>query len=580
MLRTVPAALFSSCFIAIFSFFISVANANPKSLEGIAAVAMPDGYSADVASKILKDGGNAIDAAIAAQFVLAVTFPEAGNIAGGGFMLIKKDGEHTFLDYRETAPADASRDMYLNEDGKVIDNLSLYGVLSVGVPGTVDGMWQLHEKYATLPWSELVKPAIDLAESGFVVHPKLAKSIEKKIAKLNAEEFKSQNIWVNFADYFQEAESEVVFKQPELAETLKRIAEQGRKGFYEGETAKLIVALMKDKEGLISASDLQNYRAQWRTPLQTAWRDMTILTAPPPSSGGVAITQWLNMFDLTKERLEGDLEHNSTRYVHVLAEAGKRVFADRAKYLGDPDFVDVPVPELTDSEYIARRAGDINVNEISNTEKVIPGLSESMDTTHFSIVDQWGNAVSNTTTLNISYGSAVVVPGGGFLLNDEMDDFSIKEGVANTYGALGGVANEIQPNKRMLSSMTPTILLKDNAVKLITGSPGGTTIITSVYQSILNVTEFGMSVEDAVDTPRFHHQLYPENTIWHHPGIEQETLDDLTAMGYELGEFPFGDLHMIVAGDQTYDAASQASGRGKAIVFDAPTISAKQNNEY
>lgn len=562
-----------SSLLFIFSLTLStfaISSENPK--LGKAAVAMPDSYSADVANDILQNGGNAIDAAIAAQFVLAVTLPEAGNIAGGGFMLIVKDGERQFLDYRETAPANASRDMYLNDDGDVIEDLSVYGVLSAGVPGTVDGMWQLHQKYGTQPWQALVQPSIDLAEKGFVIHPKLAKSIEKTVAKFDSDKFKAKNIWVNFSDYFAQAKAESVFKQPELAASLKRIAQHGRDGFYKGETAKMIVELMQQKDGLISATDLENYRAKWRTPLQTTWRDMALITAPPPSSGGIAIVQWLNMYDLTKKRLETKFEHNSTQYIHVLAEAGKRVFADRATYLGDPDFVEVPVAKLTDAKYIASRADDINVNEISDSEKVVPGLEESMDTTHFSIVDQWGNAVSNTTTLNISFGSAVVVPGAGFLLNDEMDDFSAKAGVANTYGALGGVANEIQPNKRMLSSMTPTILLKDGAVKLVTGSPGGTTIITSVYQSIINALDFDMSVEDAVDTPRFHHQLYPENTIWHHPGIANETLEELKTMGYKLGEFPFGDLHMIVAGDDTYDAASQASGRGKAMVFSAPTL--------
>jgi gamma-glutamyltranspeptidase/glutathione hydrolase len=562
-------------YLRIITFILLLAFIHPtllaKSNQSPAAVAMPDSYSADVASQILKNGGNAIDAAVAAQFVLAVTLPEAGNIAGGGFMLIVKDGQSDFLDYRETAPAKAHRDMYLDDKGEVIPNLSVYGVLSAGVPGTVDGMWQAHQKYGSKSWAELVQPAIDLAEKGFVVHPKLADSITNKITRFSSDEFKAYGIWVNFADYFAGAKANATFKQPELAESLKRIAKQGRDGFYQGKTAQLIVALMKARGGLIAANDLANYQSVWRTPLKTAWRDMTILTAPPPSSGGIAIVQWLNMYDLTKTRLEGDLVHNSSQYIHVLAEAGKRVFADRAEYLGDPDFVEVPVDKLIDPKYIASRASAINLNSISDSEKVVPGLAESMDTTHFSIVDQWGNAVSNTTTLNISFGSAVVVPGGGFLLNDEMDDFSAKAGVANTYGALGGDANAIQANKRMLSSMTPTILLQDNAIKLVTGSPGGTTIITSVYQSILNVLDFDLPAQQAVDVPRFHHQLYPENTIWHHAGLDEKTTNALTDLGYELGEFTFGDLHIIVADGESYDTGSQASGRGKSMVFIAPT---------
>ena len=530
-----------------------------------AAVAMPDSYSADVAAQILKQGGNAVDAAIAAQFVLAVTLPEAGNVGGGGFMLIYKDKQAEFLDYREQAPLKAHRDMYLDEQGNVIKGKSLFGVLSSGVPGTVDGMWQAHKKYGSLAWKKLVQPAIDLAEKGFTVHPKLAGNIER-ITRY----YQKNNIAVNLPQYFSSAKAQQNFKQPELAKTLIRIRDNGRKGFYQGETADLIVKFMKEHGGIISHEDLTGYQAKWRKPLTSDWQGYQVLTAPPPSSGGIAIMQWLKMYELLSDKtLNGGakLTHNSTAYMHLLAEIGKRVFADRAEYLGDPDFIKVPMAQLIADDYIAKRVEGILKDRISNTEKIKPGLKESEDTTHFSVVDKWGNAVSNTTTINISFGSGMVVSGAGFILNDEMDDFSVKPGVPNVFGAVGGVANEIQPKKRMLSSMTPTILLKGDSVSLVTGSPGGTTIITSVYQSILNVLEFDMDAKQAVNAPRFHHQLLPKNVIRHHKGFDEAVIKELTAMGYKLKERRFGDLHLIMRKDGALDAGSEASGRGKSIII-------------
>lgn len=525
-----------------------------------AAVAMPDSYSADTAVTILKNGGNAVDAAIAAQFVLAVTLPEAGNIGGGGFMMIYKDNQAEFLDYREQAPIAAHRNMYLDENGEVIQGLSLFGILAAGTPGTVDGMWQAHKKYGSLPWKTLLQPAIDLAKNGFTVHPKLAKRIQGM-----ANYYRKNNIMVNFEHYFISAKAEQAFKQPELAATLERIRDQGKAGFYQGKTAELIVNFMNKNKGLITHQDLTSYQAKWRKPLQKEWAGYQVLTAPPPSSGGIAILQWLTMYELLADK---DLAHNSVAYIHLLSEIGKRVFADRAEYLGDPDFVKVPVSQLIDDSYLVTRAKGVNLTKISTTEKIKPGLKESEDTTHFSIVDQWGNAVSNTTTINIGFGSGMVVSGAGFLLNDEMDDFSIKAGVPNVFGAVGGKANEIQPLKRMLSSMTPTILLKDGKVSLVTGSPGGTTIITSVYQSILNSLAFGMTAQQAVDSPRFHHQLLPINEIRHHPGLDEATLKQLTAMGYHLKSRGFGDLHLILRTGKNLDAASATSGRGKSVIID------------
>jgi gamma-glutamyltranspeptidase/glutathione hydrolase len=526
-----------------------------------AALAMPDSYSADVAKDILQKGGNAVDAAIAAQFVLAVTLPEAGNIGGGGFMMIYKDKKSDFIDYREQAPLSAHRDMYLGEDGEVIPNQSVIGILSSGVPGTVAGMWLAHKKHGSLSWKELVQPALNLAEEGFKVHPKLAKSIEMYITSLEKRGFE-----VNFENYFADAKANEIFQQLELADTLRRIRDQGRDGFYKGQTAKIISDFMRQENGLVTEQDLLSYEAKSRQPITAKWRGYQLLTSPPPSSGGIAIIQWLKMYDLMTRDQE-KLTHNSAAYMHLLAEIGKRVFADRAEYLGDPDFVKVPVDSLITDEYIAMRSQTVLKHAISVTELVKPGLKESEETTHFSVMDKWGNAVSNTTTINLGYGSGVVVEGAGFLLNDEMDDFSSKPGVANVFGAVGGQANEIQPKKRMLSSMTPSMVLKDGEVTFVTGSPGGTTIISSVYLSILHALEFSMSAEDVVNKPRFHHQLLPKDVIRHHNGIDPAVISELEQMGYTMSNGHFGDMQVILKKDGKIDAASEITGRGKSIVF-------------
>ncbi len=524
------------------------------------AVAMPDTFSAHAAKAVLEQGGNAVDAAIAAQFVLAVTLPEAGNIGGGGFMLIHKDGKGDFIDYRETAPSAAHRDMYLDEQGQVIENKSIYGIHASGVPGSVAGMWLAHKKHSTLPWKVLVQPAVILAEQGFVVPEKLAQLIEDYIAHLN-----NKNIKVNFASYFATATAGALFKQPELAATLKRIRDDGQDGFYQGETAAIIAKFMHQHGGIINQDDLKRYRAKSRTPIKANWNGYQVLTSPPPSSGGIAILQWLKMYELKKPTPAQ--QHNSVGYVHLLAEIGKRVFADRAEYLGDPDFYQVPTAKLLAENYLKNRSKSIDLKAISTTENIKPGLKESEQTTHFSIVDNMGNAVANTTTINLGFGSGVVVEGAGFILNDEMDDFSAKPGVMNVFGAIGGKANEIQPHKRMLSSMTPTILLSNNQVKMVTGSPGGTTIISSVYQSILNAIEFNMSADDVVNSPRFHHQLWPKNVIRAHAGLEPSVKQQLIKMGYTVDERHFGDMHVIINHNGKLDAASEQSGRGKAIVF-------------
>jgi gamma-glutamyltranspeptidase/glutathione hydrolase len=525
------------------------------------AVAMPDTFAASVAMAVLNDGGNAIDAAIAAQFTLAVTYPEAGNIGGGGFMTIYFDQQANFLDYREMAPNAAHRDMYLDNNGDVKTMESLYGAKASGTPGTVAGMWAAHQRYGKLPWSRLLQPAISLAQEGFIVPEKLASRVSSYIEKINTRGLNS-----NFSDYFSQAATPgALFKQPELAATLTRIRDNGKDGFYTGETADLIVGFMQANNGLISHEDLTSYQAKWREPIQVDWRGYKVITSPPPSSGGIAIAQWLGMMDvvLTSNPLP---PHNSAPYVHMVSEMAKRVFADRAEYLGDPDFIDVPVAPLIAPDYIKKRAAEVNLDAISATDKVKPGLYESEDTTHFSIVDAWGNAVANTTTINLSFGSGVVAAGAGFLLNDEMDDFSAKPGVPNYFGAVGGEANAIAPQKRMLSSMTPTIVLKGKEVKLVTGSPGGTTILSSVVESIFNTLLFDMSAEDAANSPRFHHQLLPKDTIRHHDGFAPETLQQLVDMGYTLDDSRFGDIHLILRTDEGLTAASEQNGRGQALV--------------
>ncbi|MFZ8201467.1 gamma-glutamyltransferase [Alteromonas portus] len=524
------------------------------------AVAMPDSYSADAAMQVLQEGGNAIDAAITAQFVLAVTLPEAGNVGGGGFMTIKFEDNTDFLDYREMAPENAHRDMYLDEQGDVKPYESLFGAKASGIPGTVAGMWAAHKKYGTLEWERLLAPAVNLAEQGFVVHEKLANNIARYISRTQ-----EKGINNNFSEYFAQAKAGTTFKQPELAKTLKAIQQQGKDGFYKGDVAKHIVDFMQQNGGLITYEDLLAYKAVWRKPLHLNWQGYGLVTAPPPSSGGVAVAQWIGMLEAYDATHDLPAQ-NSTEYIHVMSEIGKRVFADRAEYMGDPDFVSVPVEALTDANYIAQRAADIQPTSISDTPSVKPGLKESEDTTHFSIMDRWGNAVANTTTINLTFGSGVVVTGAGFLLNDEMDDFSAKPGVPNFFGAVGGEANAIEPYKRMLSSMTPTLVTKDDQVVLVTGSPGGTTIISSVTQSLLNALLYDMSAEEAVNSPRFHHQLLPKDTIRMHDGFTEATVNELKAMGYTIDNRRFGDVHLIKRTKEGVEAASEKSGRGKSLV--------------
>ena len=526
-----------------------------------AAIAMPDRYSADVAARILADGGNAVDATIASAFVLSVTSPECGNIGGGGFMLARFGDEATFLDFREVAPAAATRDMYLDAHGEVIADASLTGHRAVGVPGTVAGLWAAHQKYGKKPWSELMAPAIKLAESGFEVPPQLEAIMRDQMPRLAAT--------TTFARYFGSLRTGNAFRQPELAATLHRIATDGAGGFYGGETARLLLAEMRRGGGLVSAEDLAGYKPIWRAPLQAHWRNYEILAAPPPSSGGFAVIQLLKMKDALAAAFAG-LAHNSPQYIHLTAEMEKRVFADRAEYLGDPDFVPQRVNELIADDYVAARAAEVDLKAISPATSVHAGLDPHA-TTYFSIVDRAGNAVAFTYTLNTDFGSGVVVEGGGFLLNNEMDDFSAKPGVANYYGVVGADANAVHPGKRMLSSMSPTILVANGEVSMVLGSPGGSTIITSVYQTIIDVLDFHMSAQEAVSATRFHHQLWPPDLITY--SISRPLPDDviraLAHRGYRAEPHPWeiGDLQLIWRDGDEWRAASDPRGRGEARII-------------
>lgn len=547
----------------VILFFLLITPAGAAQRTG--AVAMPDRYGVEASVEILKAGGNAIDAAVAASFALAVTYPIAGNIGGGGFLVAHVNGENVFLDFREKAPAAAHRDMYLDEDGEFVQRRSIVGGLAVGVPGTVKGMQVAHERFGVLPWAHVVQPAIRLAREGFVVHPKLAAARDETVEFFAGE--------VNFARYFAGMNAGSRFKQPELAATFERIARDAD-DFYTGEIANKIVAQMGRSGGLITAQDLADYTALWREPLMAPWRGHQVLSTPPPSSGGIALTQLLTIRDAASRNFRG-VAHNSAKYIHLLSEIEKRVFADRGDYLGDPDFGDVPVAELTDPDYLRKRALELDVEGISAAAEVKPGL-ESPDTTHFSIMDGDGNAVSLTYTLNWEFGSGVVAEGTGVILNDEMDDFSAKPGVPNKFGVVGGDMNAIEGGKRMLSSMSPTILLRDGKPVVVVGTPGGSTIFTSVFQVILNLMDYGMSADEAVAATRFHHQL-PAARLIRFDGdrtIDSDLRERLERYGYEVQANSWGTLGNVMLivrnSDGELEAAADNRRWGRDALVELP----------
>ena len=504
-----------------------------------------------------------MDAAIATGFALAVTYIDAGNIGGGGIMLTHMEGESAFLDYREKAALTAHRDIYLDQQGEVIENATLIGAGAAAVPGTVAGMWAAHQRYGSLPWRELLQPAIELAREGFMPAPVLVNEIHAHLDWFGNK--------TNFKDYFSQISAEQLFRQPELAMTLERIANQGSADFYRGETARLIVEQMEKDDGLISLEDLASYEAVWREPLQARWRNYQVLSSPPPSSGGFGLIQLLKLKDALALHFKG-VAHNSPQYVHLVAEMEKRVFADRGAYLGDSDFVDIDIETLISDIYVDRRAREVNPKTISRLDGVSPGLT-SPNTTHYSIIDQWGNAVSNTYTINWAFGSGVVIKGAGFLLNNEMDDFSAKPGVPNIYGVVGSYANEIQPGKRPLSSMSPTILLEGDEVIMVVGTPGGSTIFTSVFQTVINIIDFGMTPLEAVGATRFHHQLLPPDLITTSIAkpLPDQTISALEERGYRVKphDWEFGDVQLIWLDGDALRSAADPRDRGVGEVFAA-----------
>ena len=460
-----------------------------------------------VGEKVLSDGGNAYDAAVAIGFALAVVLPRAGNIGGGGFMLMyNENNQEAFsIDYREKAPAASYQKMYLNNQGELIKGKSTYGYLASGVPGTVAGLWEVHKKFGSLPWDQLLAPAIDLAENGFEVSVYMSDMLIRYHKKLSGFEETSKIFQKDYPNFLTKK-----FIQKDLAQTLKIIARNGRDGFYKGKIANHIAKDMSQNGGLITKADLENYQPVWRKPLVGTYKDVNIITMGPPSSGGVHVLQMLNIlenFNLKK------LGHNSIEYVNILTETMKHAYADRSLYLGDPDYYQVPVSKLINKTYANNIASKISKNKTTPSSQIKPGRLddfESFETTHFSVADSQGNIISSTYTLNSSFGSGVVIKGTGILMNNEMDDFSAAPGIPNQFGLLGSEANEIQPGKRPLSSMTPTIVTKNNKFFFSTGSPGGSRIISAVLQSIINIVDFDMNLEDATKAIRIHHQWYPD----------------------------------------------------------------------
>lgn len=492
------------------------------------AVVSAHPLASKVGLNILKQGGNAIDAAIATQLALAVVYPGAGNIGGGGFMVAHlKNGKNVAIDYREMAPAKASRDMYLDENGDPKMNLSQDGHLAGGVPGTVAGLFA-SLKYARLPFKKLIQPAIELAEKGFAITDAQARDLNE----LKGEFVKLNTFPTPFVKESQWKEGDTLI-QTDLSKTLQRIKNFGSKGFYEGETAKMVVQEMIKGGGIISYADLRNYKAKERTAIEFNYRSFHIITMPLPSSGGIILQQVLKM---TEKRNIGAMKFQTPESVQILVEAERRAFADRAKYLGDADFVKVPVKTLVSDAYLHKRMKDFLPGKAGNSNSIKEGMiKESEETTHISIIDKDGNAVAVTTTLNGGYGSRTVISGAGFLLNNEMDDFSVKPGVPNMYGAIGAEANAIAPAKRMLSSMTPTIVLKNGKPYLVVGTPGGTTIPTSIIQSVINMVDFKMNPEDAVNKPKFHHQWLPDE-IFVEEDFNETTIKALEKMGYKINK--------------------------------------------
>ena len=532
-----------------------------KAIAKNGAVASAHPLATKVGVEVMRMGGNAFDAVVATQLALAVVYPNAGNIGGGGFMVAKTgSGQTVVLDYREKAPAAATRDMYLDAAGNVMEGKSLNGHLAAGVPGTVAGLFETM-KYARLPFAKLIQPAIDLAERGFVITEREAaslNSLQDELAEYNTvpSAFQKNSAWKGGDTLLQK----------DLANTLKRIKDKGAAGFYEGTTANLVVAEMKRGNGIITLADLKAYTAKWREPHSFTYKGYTIIGMPMPSSGGTLLHQMMKMVE---DKPLATYGYNSALAAQLMVEAERRAFADRAEYMGDADFYKVPTAQLTDAAYLQQRMKDYQPGVAGSSNKTKPGLAkESEQTTHVSVIDREGNAVSVTTTLNNSYGSKTVVGGAGFLLNDEMDDFSAKPGVPNLYGAVGGEANAIAPGKRMLSSMTPTLVLQNGKPFLVVGTPGGTTIPTSIFQTIINIVDFGLSTEDAVYGPKFHHQWLPDE-VFIEKAFPAAVRAALEKMGYKITERGgIGRVEAIkVLPDGSFEAVADNRGDDAAEGF-------------
>jgi len=579
-LLTLPLALLLACsaerpvtstsraFEGSLSTPVPVAAAPKLARYAMVVSAHPE--ASKIGTQILQRGGNAYDAAVAVQFALAVALPVAGNIGGGGFLLYRdRNGSAGSLDFRETAPAAATRDMYLDKQGNVVPNLSTAGSLAVGTPGTVAGMATLHKQLGKLSWPALVQPAVALATRGFPLTAKEAAGLNR--TRTDFQQYNPGSTPAYLRPGGGDWQAGDTLRLPELARTLARVRDEGRAGFYKGETARLLLLAMQRGGGLIRQTDLDNYKAKWREPLRGHYRDYDVITMPPPSSGGVALLQMLQMLEPVDLAQAG---YHTPLAVHYLTEAERRVYADRATYLGDPDFGFVPTQKLLDSDYNHQRAasmhpkGRATASASLTAGAKLPGY-ESDETTHYSIVDAFGNTVSCTTTLNGAYGSRVVVPGAGFLLNNEMDDFSVKAGVPNAYGLVGGTANGIAPGKRMLSSMTPTILTRNGKVALVTGTPGGSTIITSVLQSVIGIVDYGLNAQQVVTAPRLHHQWLPDIIDVEAGALVPAAQDTLRARGYHLNpRLPWGRLDIIhVRPDGMLEGGADPRGDDTALGY-------------
>jgi gamma-glutamyltranspeptidase/glutathione hydrolase len=551
---TILIALSSSNVIAAPSAILEGQRSHPVEFKQ-GMVATSHKLATAVALDILEKGGNAIDAAVTAGFALAVTQPRSGNIGGGGFMLIssEKKDEVVAVDYREKAPKAAYEKMFQDDEGNVVKKRSRFSHLSAGVPGTVAGLLLALDKYGTISRQQALAPAIKLAKEGFVVPLRFSKGLKQRQERLSKFAYGRQLFYKADGSFYEAGE---VFKQADLAKTLQLISDQGQKGFYEGETAKLIIDDMQSNDGIMTLEDLKTYQPKVRKPVKGTYRGYDIFSMSPPSSGGAHVVQILNILEGFPVKEYG---HNSAKTIHVMAESMKRAYADRAEYLGDSDFVKVPLAGITSKKYADDLRKDISMDKatVSSTLKAgNPVGYESNETTHFSIVDKFGNAVSNTYTINFSYGSGISVPGAGFLLNNEMDDFSAKPGVANAYGLLGGAANKVEPEKRMLSSMSPTIVKKEGKNFLVTGSPGGSRIITTTLQVLMNVIDHGMNIQAAVSAPRIHHQWLPDE-IRVEQGISADTVDLLQKKGHKVVQkSAMGAIQSIMVVDDTFYGAA------------------------